>query len=131
MNGASLLPRMSFWLLFSMTMVNTVPCQSGDGCVSVAVIALQVTAELPEVLAQPTALTAASPETSVSILRMCAKDYWGGETCNCSRAPARSRVERRALLTGVVAAAEDFAAAGAVRDDGAGIAAGAAVERAG
>ena len=73
MNGASLLPRMSPWLWFSMTMVNTVPCHWGDGSVFGVVIASHVTAVLPEVLAQPPRAAAASNGASVSILRMVRK----------------------------------------------------------
>src|SRR2546421_8937820 len=95
MNGASLLPTIWPRLLFSITMVNTLPCQSGDGWVSVAESSLQATAVLPEVLAQPTA-TRARTGTSVSMLRIV------GKVCRHIRA-AQHRRSARSLSRGLLA----------------------------
>src|SRR5438270_10103697 len=94
MNGASLLPRMSPWLWFSMTMVNTLPCHWGEGCVSGDEIASHVVAVLPDVFAQPARAAATTNGASVSILRMCAKDDGLGAARNGGRGLARYSGQR-------------------------------------
>jgi hypothetical protein len=59
--------------LFSMTMVNTVPCQSGEGWLPVALMALQLVAVGLALLPQLPAAAAPMRRASVCLLRMCAK----------------------------------------------------------